>query len=143
MGRPHIRSLLGSYFAYLVDQKQKNNIITSGELRWHTNSNQVIPWIENLLKVPLPDYRKMVIWLLLTRYLINVQDINYEDAFSIIKKWVLRCHEEKPLYPTHFDSIIRERLKQAIKDKKRPIGLSRLKRENTELYNLLLRKLEF
>jgi len=96
-----------------------------------------------LLKTPLPDYRKMIIWLVLSRYLINVLGMTYEDAFSIIKKWVMRCDEEKPLYPGHFDIIIRDRLRQAVKDKKYPIGLHRLKMENIELYNLLLRKLEF
>jgi hypothetical protein len=141
--RPHIRSLLGSYYAYLVDQKQKNDRINGNEQYLYTNNKQMIPWIEKLLKTPLPDYRKMIIWLVLSRYLINVLDLPFGDAFSIIKKWIIRCNEEKPLYPSHFDSIIRDRLRQAEKDKKNPIGLSRLKREDTELYNLLLRKLEF
>ncbi len=136
---PPIRSLLGSYYAYLVDQKRKDDRINGNEQYLHTNSKQMIPWIEKLLKTPLPDYRKMIIWLVLSRYLINVRDLHFGDAFSIIKKWIIRCNEEKPLYPSHFDSIIRDRLRQAEKDKKYPIGLSRLKREDTELYNLLLK----
>lgn len=55
----------------------------------------------------------------------------------------MKCDKEKSLYPSNFDFIIRDRLRQAAKDRKYPIGLSRLKRENMELYNLLLRKLEF
>jgi hypothetical protein len=137
--KPHIKSLLGSYYVYLVDQKQKNNRVYRDEPRWHTNNNQIIPWIENLLRTPLPDHRKTIIWLILSRYLINVRGITYEDAFSDIKKWVTICNKQKSLYPGHFDSIIRDRLKQAIKDKKYPIGLSRLSRDNIELYNLLLK----
>jgi hypothetical protein len=65
--------------------------------------------------------------------------MTYEDAFSIIKKWVMRCDEEKPLYPGHFDYIIKDRLRQAARDKKYPIGLPRIKSENIEFYNLLLK----
>jgi hypothetical protein len=135
---PHIRSLLGSYHAYLVDQKQKNDRFKSSEQHWFTTNNQAISWIEKLLITPLPDYRKMMIWLVLSRYLINVRGMTYKDAFSLIKKWVIRCNEENPLCPGHFDSIIRDRLKQATRDKRYPIGLSRIKSENIELYNLLL-----
>ena len=59
--RPHIKSLLGSYYAYLVDQKQKAKNIVGDERVWYTDKNQVIPWIENLVRIPLPDYRKMII----------------------------------------------------------------------------------
>lgn len=65
--------------------------------------------------------------------------MTFEDAFSIIKEWTMRCNREKSLYPHNFDFMIRDRLKQAAKDKKYPIGLSRLKRGNMELYNLLLK----
>jgi hypothetical protein len=136
--RPHISSLLGSYYAYLVDQKRKNKRFNYDEQDRYTDKNRVIPWIEKLLKTPLPDYRKMVIWLILSRYLINVRGMTFEDAFSSIGEWTRRCGKEKLLYPCDFDFIIRDRLKQAIKDKKYPIGLSRLSRENTELYNLFL-----
>jgi hypothetical protein len=137
--KPHIKSLLGSYFVYLVDQKQKNNRVYRDEPRWHTNNNQIIPWIENLLRTPLPDHRKMIIWLILSRYLINVRGMTFGDAFSIIKEWTRKCSKEKLLYPSHFDSIIRNRLWEAIKGKKYPIGLSMLKRENIVLYDLLFR----
>lgn len=57
--RPHIRSLLGSYYAYLIDQKQKNNSINRSEQHWFTNNNQSIPWIEKLLSsVKVFDKRK-------------------------------------------------------------------------------------
>ncbi len=137
--RPHIRSLIGSFYAYLVNQKQKNETIDINKRYSYSDSNHMIPWIENLLKVPIPDYRKMIIWLVLSRYLINVQGLLYEQSFSIIKKWILQCNEEKSLQPSNFDFIIKDRLRQAIKDKKYPIGLSRLKKENPELYNLLLK----
>ena len=136
--KPHLRSLLGSYYAYLVDQKQKNNRFISSERYWHTNNNHV-RWIEKLLTTPFPDFRKMIIWLILSRYLINVRGISYDQAFRIISEWTRKCNLEKLLCPSSFDSIIRDRLWQAAKDKKYPIGLSRLKRENIELYNLLLK----
>jgi hypothetical protein len=81
----------------------------------------------------------MIIWLILSRYLINVRGMSYGEAFSIIKEWTMRCNEEKPLFPSHFDYIIRDRLRQAVKDKKYPIGIFRIKRENLKLYNLLLK----
>jgi hypothetical protein len=96
--KPHIKSLLGSYYVYQVDQKQNTNRIYGGEQHWHTNNNQVIPWIENLLMTPLPDYRKMIIWLILSKYLINVRGLSYEQAFSIIKQWRLY----KAMKKSHF-----------------------------------------
>jgi hypothetical protein len=33
----------------------------------------------------------------------------------------IQSNEEKPLSPSRFDSIIRDRLKQGVKDKKYPI----------------------
>ncbi len=137
--RPHIRSLLGSYYSNLIDQKQKNKTTNSNEYYSYLNNNQVIPWIENLLRTPLPDFRKMIIWLILSRYLINVLSLSYNQAFLIIKQWARECNQERLLYPSNFDNIIRDRLKQAVKDKKYPIGLFRLQRENTDLYNLLLK----
>jgi hypothetical protein len=62
-----------------------------------------------------------------------------EEAFSIIEEWIRKCSRVKPLYPRHFDPIIRNRLRQAARDKKYPIGLPRIKSENIEFYNLLLK----
>lgn len=137
--RPQITFLLGSYYAYLVYQKQKNKKINGNKQYRYIGKDQVISWIEKLLETAMPDYRKMIIWLILSRHLINVRGMSYEDAFSIIKEWTVICNGERPLYPSNFDHIIRDRLKQAIKDKKYPIGLSRLKRDDRELFELLMK----
>lgn len=42
----------------------------------------------------------------------------------------IQSNEEKPLSPSRFDSIIRDRLKQGVKDKKYPIWLSKLNASN-------------
>jgi hypothetical protein len=80
--RPHIKFLLGSYYAYLVDQKQRNKGINGCECNSYLINNQVIPWIENLLKTPLSDFRKMIIWLVLSGY----YDINLYIIIQIVIK---------------------------------------------------------
>ena len=75
--RPPISLLLGSFHAFLVDQKikemklkkriEKRYVITSGQ----SNS---IHWIETLLKTSIEDYRKNALALILAPYLINIKN---------------------------------------------------------------------
>jgi len=59
--RPSISLLLGSFHAYLVDQKIKEMKLKKrvenryGNAGYHNNS---VPWIEALLQTPIEDYRK-------------------------------------------------------------------------------------
>ncbi|MGH9857190.1 MAG: DNA primase noncatalytic subunit PriX, partial [Acidobacteriota bacterium] len=42
-------------------------------------------------KTHIPDCRKRVIWLILSRYAINNRKMTHQEAFVWIKNWVDRC----------------------------------------------------
>lgn len=59
--------------------------------RKSTDANAT-PWIETLWKTPVSDYRKRIIWLILTRYAINRRKMYLGDARDWIKQWLNRCN---------------------------------------------------
>jgi hypothetical protein len=140
--RPPISLLLGSFHAYLVDQKikemklkrriEKRYGITSGQ----TNS---IHWIETLLQTPIEDYRKNAIALILAPYLINIRKISYDNAFSIIREWQSKCNELRHL-DSNFDYRIKSSLYTAMRKQTLPMRLDTLKNKNRELHRLLTEK---
>ena len=56
-----------------------------------------IRWIEKLLQTPLNDYRKFVIWSILSPYLINIRKCSVEEASNLIKNWLDKCNKLRPL----------------------------------------------
>ena len=46
----------------------------------HTFWGNTIPWIEKLLEIPIEDYRKNAVNLILAPHLINIKKLAYEDA---------------------------------------------------------------
>ena len=144
--RPKINLLLGSFHAYLVDQKkkirelqrQKNEI----KQRYRTKNNTdlpartLIPWIELLLETLIEDYRKNAVSLILGPYLINVKKLSYDDAFNIIKDWLNRCDSIKRL-DSNFSYRIKYALESSIKNGYLPMKFKTLKEKNRALYDSL------
>lgn len=140
--RPPINLLLGSFHAYLVEQKIKEMKLKKriekrfGNAAQQSNS---IRWIETLLQTPIEDYRKNAISLILAPYLINIRKISYEDAFSIIKDWLTKCSELEHLEP-NFDYRIKNSLYTAMSKQTLPMRLDTLEERNRELHRLLTDK---
>jgi len=140
--RPPIRLLLGTFHAYLVDQKikevklkkriEKRYGITSG----HSNS---LLWIETLLQTPIEDYRKNAIALILAPYQINIKKVSNDDAFQIIKDWLDKCNELRTLDP-NFSYKVKYSVNTAMRKQQLPMKLSTLENKNRDLYNLLTTK---
>jgi hypothetical protein len=144
--RPKINLLLGSFHAYLVDQKKKiKELQRQKELKEKYpikkkndkfTSRSVIPWIEILLETPIADYRKNTLSLILGPYLINVKKLSYEDAFNIIKGWLNRCNSIMRL-DSNFDYRIKYALENSIKNGFLPMKFNTLKEKNRALYDNL------
>lgn len=103
-----------------------------------------IPWIENLLKTPIPDYRKYCIWRIHAPYLINIKHLSFDEAFDIINKWLNKCNDLEPL-DFDIETKINGCLTNAVDKGYLPISLDHpekeprtLKTDNTGLYNILL-----
>jgi hypothetical protein len=143
--RPRINLLLGSFHAYLVDQKKKKTkeLQRQKEIKqkYHTRNNNhppitVIPWIEILLQTPIPDYRKNTLSLILAPYMINVKKLSYDDAFDVIADWLNRCNSIKRL-DSNFNYRIKYALENSMKNGYLPMKFETLKEKNRALYDSL------
>lgn len=98
---PEIDNLLIEFQTFLVDQKLKTEIKEKKckkDMRYSPNSCSVtntIPYVERLFDMPIVDYRKNAISLILAPYFINIQHLSDADSFGKIKKWALRCNDLK------------------------------------------------
>jgi Primase X len=140
--RPTMMLLVGSFHAHLVKQKMRQNQRDNRRLR-HQKFDaipgvapSIIPWIEKLLTMSLPDYRKYSIWRILVPYLINVRKLQDDEAYQIIREWLKKCNSVKRI---SFDdsSRIRYDIQSVRKRGFYPIGWNQLNTENIELFDLL------
>jgi Primase X len=143
--RPKINLLLGSFYAYLVDQKfkemkqqqQKQQFSKYSNRSTSTTSNSVILWIEKLLQTPIEDHRKITVSLILTPYLVNIKKLPYDESYDIINGWLDKCNSLRRL-DSGFSLRIKHALKSAIKTGYKPMRFENLKKRNMALYNTLL-----
>jgi hypothetical protein len=159
--------LYSRFLAYLIDNNNNYQKLTKHRSKAHAslsknsnpsqlsvlqrfyqrrNKNKFIPWIERLLKTPMPDHRKYCIWRILAPYLINVKHLTFEEAFDIIEKWLYKCNDLEEL---DFDTEMKVNycLNGAVNKGYLPISLynpnkepKTLKTDNRELYNILVVK---
>jgi hypothetical protein len=98
-----------------------------------------IKWIEEgVLKDPLHDHRKYIIWRILSPYLLNIKKLPREEAYSIIKDWLDKCNKLEKL---NFNAKLK--IKEALRGASKgyfPISLEKLKEENKLLYDIVVDK---
>jgi Primase X len=84
------------YFAdYLIQKKIKEE--DSKNNNSYINNNNYIPyyeWIELLLKTPIPEFRKNVLWRILCPYLVNIKKLTNEQSTTILRDWLDKCNSE-------------------------------------------------
>jgi len=138
--RPPINLLLGSFHAYLIDEKMDEIKQKRLEKRYSQHFRQArnkIIWIENLLQTPIEDYRKNAVSLILAPYFINIRNLPYQESFLLIKDWLDRCNSLRDLNDD-FDYRIKYSLQNAIRNKRLPMKFETLKKKNEKLYYLVL-----
>lgn len=142
--RAHIYLLIGSFLAYLVDQKfkvDKQHKQRFSKFRYNNNNGPsnttIIPWIETLIKTPFEKHRKYIIFRILPRYLINKKGLCYDDAFNVIDDWLKKCNSLRRL-DSDFNFRVKDNLKYAIKSGRLPISLDTLRSERKELYDIIV-----
>ena len=92
--------------------------------------------LRNLLQTPLEDYRKFVVWRILTPYLINIRKCSADEAYGIIGNWLDKCSHLRRLQfnPKY---MIKYNINPAKNGGYLPISLEKLKIENPNLYNVV------
>jgi hypothetical protein len=133
--RPRANPLYYHFYIYLADKKLKefNNLQTNKTESYRGNT---ITWIEKLLEIPIDDYRKNAVNLILAPYLINIKKLSYDAALNIINDWLSKCGKSRQL-DQDFNYLVRYALKYCAKNGNRPLKLDTLKTKNLTLYDLL------
>lgn len=138
--KPAINYLLRDFRRYLINerirelqrQKQRKNHYLD-----KSHSNNVIPWIEKLIEMPVEDHRKFAVWRILAPYLINIKKVSDDEALNTMKSWLSNCNLLRKL-DFNLNYYIKYNLKSSRKGGYLPISSNKLKEENSGLYNLLL-----
>jgi hypothetical protein len=145
---PTIDNLLIEFQTFLIDRQLKAEIYQQTKRnKWHNISNRLptynrIQYIEVLFEMPLKDYRKNAISLILAPYFVNIQKLSDAESFDRIREWVLRCHEVKDLKPSvgYFNQLISIAIKRVRDSEIKPLKFEEtLRYKNIELYDLLSR----
>ena len=127
--RPAINYLLRDFRRWLIDEQMKQRLIGSERARTQTVNPKTISWIEKLLQTPIDDYRKFVVWRILSPYLINIRKCSAEEATNMIKNWLDKCGKLRPL-DFNPNYAIKNNIKSATRSGYLPISLRRLKVDN-------------
>jgi hypothetical protein len=138
--RPKINLLLGSFYAYLVDQEinevQKQKRFRKSYGTPNNNTSNVILWIEKLLQTPIEDYRKNTVALILAPYLVNIKKLPYTESYNVIKGWLDKCNSLRRL-DSDFNYRIKYALENVIKTGYKPMRFEKLREYNEQIYEKL------
>jgi len=142
-----VDNLLVEFLTFLSDrklkeflEKEKQTKLRNKFLNRKTDKSNLIPYVEKLLTVPIQDYRKNAINLILAPYFVNILYLSDEESFHRIKQWVLKCNNVKLLKPSinEFDNIIRYALKRAKETGVKPLNFKNtLQYKNKKLFQQL------
>jgi hypothetical protein len=145
---PITRDFLEEFRTYLIQKKIDQNIrrqkIFNERIKnIKDDTNKYYTWIEHLLQTPIEDFRKLVIDLILSPYLINVRKLSYQESHIIIRNWLDKCNEFKKLdNDRNFEHRINYALKNSTNKQIRPMSQYKIKGDSkySQLYTLLRKK---
>jgi carboxypeptidase C (cathepsin A) len=109
-----------------------------------TNNKNYYEWIDKkILANPFPDYRKIIVDLILAPYLINIKKLSYQESYQIIREWLDKCNSLQKLdnYSNFVNYMTQFALKTAASKGIRPMSLYKIKtdiRYSNNLYLLIL-----
>jgi Primase X len=134
--RPNVTGLLANFYAYLTDEKIKEERYSRAGSGIRTNVTNFMAWIDLLLKRPIADFRKIAISLILVPYLITIKQLQPVETINQIKEWLEECNKLRRL-----DFNPNYRITAAIshiqKTGLKPMRFDILKTRNKELCDLL------
>ena len=147
--RPSIESLLPTFEKYLSSRGGTYNLdhrtkyipkyILYGNNKYRSSQIGYI-WIDTLLEIPLGDYRKYVVRLIIAPYLIVVKQRPYGECVKVMMDWLNKCNCVEQL---RFDAefMVRRFLLNAQRVGYKPIRLEKLQQEIPVLYDLVMRRM--
>ena len=144
--RPPIpREFVEEFRTYLIQKKideqiQRQKVLLKSKRQKKnkdTTNKNYYDWIDKkILAHPFSDYRKIIINLILTPYLIVIKKLSYEESYQIINEWLQKCDSLRKLdFNTKY--LVKYALNTAIQKRIPPMKLETLRSINTELYRIL------
>jgi hypothetical protein len=96
-------------------------------------------WIERLLETPIADHRKQTIDLVLVPFLIVIRGLSFEESYSIIRDWIVRCNNIEMLKPSieYFDNKLKAAINNSIQSRIPPILQGNIEKKYPNLYRYL------
>jgi hypothetical protein len=94
-------------------------------------------WIEKkLLHTPVVDHRKRTIDLVLAPFLIVIKHLSFEESYSIIRDWIVKCNSLEMLKPSieYFDSKIKAAINNSIQCRIPPILIENIEKRYPDWY---------
>jgi Primase X len=100
------------------------------------NKTDTIQWIEKLLQTPIADHRKYALWRIVIPYLFNVRKLEDSEIIGMVQVWLDKCAAARQL---DFNSkyLVRQYIRNRIKNHYLPIGISKLSTENQDLFSII------
>jgi hypothetical protein len=147
--RPYYRQLYDAFYDELKRKKQfqrqkhqarNNNNKYSYSIGTYAVPQNYYPYIEKLLETSIEDNRKLVVGLILSRYLINIKRLEYEKAYDEIWQWLDKCSQLRRLEPSasYFDRyVVQYQLERAKDNGMPPMSENRLRSDYPGLYEVL------
>ncbi len=133
-----ILPLMTPFFNYLMDERMKllSKPITPNHIFMKTKC-RIYGWIERLLKTGVDDGRVIAIWLILSRYLININDLSFDESYQIIMEWLDKCKDLRPL-GFNAKSMTKSYLRNAQKTGHKPLSKSNVKNRSESLSHIVM-----
>lgn len=145
--RPEYKLLIGSFYAYLVGEREKERSRYQDAAAAAKNyalgvDYGPIGWIEKLLQTPIDDFRKRSSDLILVPYLVVRRGMTDVDQIhNVVMQWADKCGELYRLEPTRreYSNRVRSRIYEVMQSNPRipNMSLENLKEKNPELYRQL------
>ena len=106
----------------------------------YNDYNNYYQWIDKkILANPFPDYRKIIVNLILAPYFIVIKQLSFEKSYQIINEWLQKCNLSRKL-DFNSRSLINTALATAYKKQIPPMSITTLKTNYRDLYLLLTQK---
>jgi hypothetical protein len=104
-----------------------------------TLGGQGIAWIDRLLQISIPDWRKTAVALILAPYLLTIRRFSYEQAYHMIMQWAAGCAQLSCLRPSErgFVDRVHISLERAQSRQLRPLRWSTLVQNYSALYEVI------
>lgn len=146
--KPKIRLLLGTFRAWLAQQTKKqqqrygrSRLQISAPKKQnpkvcnqHSSQDDKVLWIERLLQIPIGDFRKTAVNLILAPYLVNIRRMPVDAANDLIVEWLERCDGIRRL-DFDPDKATKYALGYARQKGYLPLKKENLKARSAKLYN--------